>query len=131
MKKVSKSSKKGFTLVELIVVLVILAILAAMLVPALTGYIRRARKEKNYQAAAEVLTAAQAIITEDYGLNDSTPAEAAAEVTTAEIQELTGLSGVTVSSCECDDDYVINDLKIKFPDDDATYSWNGSVWSAS
>ena len=43
MKKVSKSSKKGFTLVELIVVLVILAILAAMLVPALTGYIKRAR----------------------------------------------------------------------------------------
>lgn len=131
MKKVSKSSKKGFTLVELIVVLVILAILAAMLVPALTGYIRRARKEKNYQAAAEVLTAAQAIITEDYGLNDSTPAEAAAAVTTAEIQELTGLSGVTVSACACDDQYVINDLKIKFPDDDATYSWDGSVWSAS
>ena len=37
MKKTVKTSKKGFTLVELIVVLVILAILAAMLVPALTG----------------------------------------------------------------------------------------------
>ena len=36
--------KKGFTLVELIVVLVILAILAALLVPALTGYIDKARK---------------------------------------------------------------------------------------
>ena len=35
--------KKGFTLVELIVVLVILAILAALLVPALTGYIDKAR----------------------------------------------------------------------------------------
>ena len=60
MKKTRKSSKKGFTLVELIVVLVILAILAAMLVPALTGYIRRARQEKDYQTAASVLTAAQA-----------------------------------------------------------------------
>ena len=39
-------SKKGFTLVELIVVLVILAILAALLVPALTGYIDRANEEK-------------------------------------------------------------------------------------
>ena len=55
MKKTRKSSKKGFTLVELIVVLVILAILAAMLVPALTGYIKRARQEKDYQMAASVL----------------------------------------------------------------------------
>lgn len=34
-----KNSKRGFTLVELIVVLVILAILAALLISALTGYI--------------------------------------------------------------------------------------------
>ena len=68
MKKVGKSSKKGFTLVELIVVLVILAILAAMLVPALTGYIDKAKKEKDYQAASVVYAAAQAVITEKYGL---------------------------------------------------------------
>ena len=37
---------RGFTLVELIVVLVILAILAAILVPALLGYIDKAKKEK-------------------------------------------------------------------------------------
>ena len=35
--------RKGFTLVELIVVLVILAILAALLIPALTGYIDKAK----------------------------------------------------------------------------------------
>lgn len=68
MKKVSKSSKKGFTLVELIVVLVILAILAAMLVPALTGYIKRARQEKDYQMAATVLTAAQSAATWQYSI---------------------------------------------------------------
>lgn len=39
-------NKKGFTLVELIVVLVILAILAALLVPALTGYIDKAKEKK-------------------------------------------------------------------------------------
>ena len=66
MKKVGKSTKKGFTLVELIVVLIILAILAAMLVPALTGYIKRAREEKDYQMAATVLTAAQAAATYQY-----------------------------------------------------------------
>ena len=67
MKKMRKESKKGFTLVELIVVLVILAVLAAMLVPALTGYIRRAREEKEYQTAATVYSAAQAVITDYYG----------------------------------------------------------------
>ena len=69
MKKVGKSTKKGFTLVELIVVLVILAVLAAMLVPALVGYIDKAKKEKEYQSAATVYAAAQAVITEEYGLD--------------------------------------------------------------
>ena len=41
-----KKVRKGFTLVELIVVLVILAILAALLIPALTGYIDKARKSQ-------------------------------------------------------------------------------------
>ncbi len=70
MKKVGKSTKKGFTLVELIVVLVILAVLAAMLVPALTGYIKRARQEKDYQMAATVLTAAQSAATYQYSLGN-------------------------------------------------------------
>ena len=61
MKKLGKSTKKGFTLVELIVVLVILAVLAAMLVPALVGYIDRAKAEKEYQTAATVYGAAQAV----------------------------------------------------------------------
>ena len=69
MKKLGKSTKKGFTLVELIVVLVILAVLAAMLVPALVGYIDKAKKEKEYQAAATVYAAAQAVITEEYALD--------------------------------------------------------------
>jgi len=71
MKKYGKSAKKGFTLVELIVVLVILAVLAAMLVPALTGYIARARQEKDYQMAATALTAAQSAATYQYSI-DST-----------------------------------------------------------
>lgn len=70
MKKLGKSSKKGFTLVELIVVLVILAVLAAMLVPALIGYIDRAKAEKEYQTAATVYAAAQAVITEKYAKDE-------------------------------------------------------------
>lgn len=65
-----KNTKRGFTLVELIVVLVILAILAALLIPALTGYIDKARKN---QVVAETRMLTQAVQTEMstvYALND-------------------------------------------------------------
>lgn len=62
--------KKGFTLVELIVVLVILAILAALLVPALTGYIDKAREQSLITEGSMVLTAAQATVSEGYGTGD-------------------------------------------------------------
>ena len=60
-------NKKGFTLVELIVVLVILAILAALLVPALTGYIDKAKKQTIIAETRSVVIAAQTIVSEDYG----------------------------------------------------------------
>lgn len=62
-------NQKGFTLVELIVVLVILAILAALLVPALTGYIDKANKEKVIATTRMVVMAAQTEVSEKYGLN--------------------------------------------------------------
>lgn len=61
--------KKGFTLVELIVVLVILAILAALLIPALTGYIDKANREKVIAECRSVVMAAQTTASEYYGLN--------------------------------------------------------------
>lgn len=59
-------NKKGFTLVELIVVLVILAILAALLVPALTGYIDKAKEESIKSETRMVVMAAQTLIDEQY-----------------------------------------------------------------
>lgn len=74
-----KHKNKGFTLVELIVVLVILAILAALLVPALTGYIDKANKEKVVSETRMVVMAVQTVASEAYGqigagkdLHDST-----------------------------------------------------------
>ena len=64
-----KNKKKGFTLVELIVVLAILAILAAMLVPALTGYIDKANKEKIVAETRQAVMAAQATVSDDYANN--------------------------------------------------------------
>lgn len=63
-------NKKGFTLVELIVVLVILVILvilAALLIPALTGYIDKANKEKVVSECRMVVMAAQTEASEAYG----------------------------------------------------------------
>lgn len=68
-------NRKGFTLVELIVVLVILAILAALLVPALTGYIDKANRQKVVATTRQVVIAAQTTVSEAYAkatLTDNT-----------------------------------------------------------
>ena len=125
MKKLGKSTKKGFTLVELIVVLVILAILAAMLVPALVGYIDRAKKEKEYQAASTVYAAVQALATETYG-KGGTLGSTDKDKSTFTREEVTKLTGVTVTDIQyCPkagttkiDEYTIYYVAIKFKADD-------------
>lgn len=64
--KLKKNSKKGFTLVELIVVLVILAILAALLIPSLTGYIKKAKEKQIIAETRQAVMAAQTIVDEEY-----------------------------------------------------------------
>lgn len=138
MKKVGKSTKKGFTLVELIVVLVILAVLAAMLVPALTGYIKRARQEKDYQMAATVLTAAQSAATYQYSKADPT-------TTTFTIKGDTDAgNNTTVMQLIGDDSGKVSDINFTANKDGVitkgsvkingyTYTWNPktATWTAS
>ncbi len=71
-----KNNNKGFTLVELIVVLVILAILAAILVPALLGYIDKAKQGQYAEEAHSILTAVQAQATEAYAKGATTAPKA-------------------------------------------------------
>ena len=54
MKKVLKN-KKAFTLTEMIVVIAIIGILAGVLIPTITGYIKRANQSAAYQEAEAVL----------------------------------------------------------------------------
>ena len=82
-----KKNNKGFTLVELIVVLVILAILAAILVPALLGYIDKAREKQVTTNAEAAYVAAQAIATEQYGKGAASP-----NVTADMVKALTDIS---------------------------------------
>lgn len=67
LNRFKKNDKKGFTLVELIVVLVILAILAALLIPALTGYIDKAKEKQIIAETRQVVMAAQTLADEAYG----------------------------------------------------------------
>lgn len=67
-RKKGRKALKGFTLVEIIVVLVILAILAAAMIPALTGYIDKAKERTLVSEARNAVTAAQTLASEAYGL---------------------------------------------------------------
>ena len=75
MNNLKKNENKGFTLVELIVVLVILAILAAILVPALLGYIDRAKEQQIVLNARSCYTAAQAELSSMYGTGTAPTAD--------------------------------------------------------
>lgn len=70
LKGLRKNNKKGFTLVELIVVLVILAILAALLIPALTGYIDKAKEKQIVAETRQIVMAAQTLVDEEYAKLD-------------------------------------------------------------
>lgn len=70
LKNLKNNKKKGFTLVELIVVLVILAILAALLIPALTGYIDKAKEKQIVAETRQGVMAAQTLVDEAYGKAD-------------------------------------------------------------
>ena len=83
MLKKMKNNKKGFTLVELIVVLVILAILAALLIPALTGYIDKAKEKSVIAETRQAVMAAQTLVDEKWAENTTAITIGAASETNA------------------------------------------------
>lgn len=85
--------KKGFTLVELIVVLVILAILAALLIPALTGYIDKAREKSVIAETRQAVMATQTLADETYASKETGSTLLASDIDTDKILKLAELTG--------------------------------------
>ena len=125
-----KKDQKGFTLVELIVVLVILAILAALLVPALLGYIDRARTSKYLEEARSIYTAIQAVQDEKYAKNEPPYSGALTFTANDSVNKLvtptivqqalvtnkTEVSGTTYQKTN----YVVKNLKLSFESQEST-----------
>lgn len=119
-----RENKKGFTLVELIVVLVILAILAALLIPALTGYIDKAKEKQIIAETRQVVMAAQTLVDEAYA-NDSTSAitikESDGTISYKDVYELAEVDGEFVNEPTIGQDGKITQVEYKNDGKTCTY----------
>lgn len=94
--KKARENKKGFTLVELIVVLVILAILAAILVPALLGWIDKAKEKQIVLNAKVVFQSTQTVLGSMYG-DFKGPVTTSPTLTEDEITEIAEIADLGVN----------------------------------
>lgn len=124
-----RSKKGGFTLVELIVVLVILAILAALLIPALTGYIDRAKEKNVIAETRQCVMAAQTLYDEAYaGVAKNGKVTAPANDKILDLAELTGKGelGTGENAVKFENNKV---SKLVYTHNGVTCTYNGSTYT--
>ena len=124
MKKRIMKDQGGFTLVELIVVLVILAILAAILVPALLGYIDKARNGQYLEEAHSIYTAIQVVEDEKYAKGENAIADLLDSDDLNEVNAMVQPTVVNSATITCKDtdkskhsnkeSYTVSELELEF-----------------
>ena len=120
-----RSKKGGFTLVELIVVLVILAILAALLIPALTGYINKAKDKKVIAETRMAVMAFQTINSDYYAAKNADMVwDNRTADQTKEFEELAEIDASTVSGVKFDDKHAVSTLTYTSDKKTCTYAKN-------
>jgi len=107
------TTRKGFTLMELIIVLVIIAILAAALMPSFLNFVSRARQDSLRAEARVGMVAAQFMITRN-GAAPQAPASGSTYATIGAFQDALVATGefTATSITNYFRDLVLNDVTI-------------------
>lgn len=130
-----RRAKGGFTLVELIVVLVILAILAALLIPALTGYIDKAKEKSIIAETRSVVMAAQTLYDEKFAnvklnANAGITFGEGKTITFDDVKKLSEVSG-TINSITAENTRTADDFgkitKVEYTRDGKTCTYDTSA----
>lgn len=103
----ARQSKKGFTVIELIIVMAILGILLGVMIVPLSGYLDIARKTSVKAEAKTVLTGVQAYVTSEVVLNNAVMKESDVtieNVSRANYLNENALKGGTLEKVEIDSD---------------------------
>ena len=125
MQQKRRSRKGGFTLVELIVVLVILAILAALLIPALTGYINKAKEKKVIAETRMAVMAVQTMNSDYYAAkNKDMDWATLTDTQKDEFKELAEIDADTVSNVKFNEKHAVSTLTYTSAKKTCTYANN-------
>lgn len=109
-----KTTKKGFTLIELIVVIAIIGVLAAILVPSMLGYVKKSKIQGANSTASTLAKAANSAVT-DLDEEDLVPTDGTVKGTDATAEA--GTSDVANAIVTFFNDFKGNgDMAVEFKD---------------